>query len=357
MKAYFLVLCLTEQCNLRCQYCYNEPGETRMNSSVIRDALDMGFKKADMLQVQLTGGEPFLCFNEIQSVVHMLKKYNKKYVLQIQTNGTVLSRDILSFIQQEHIAVGVSFDSSLLFTTGMREQQYGSDPFVKIIQTLRVFAEWGIKVGITCVVTNENVTYVHKLIDFLYSLGSVHSIHISVVRMIGQAKKNNISLPNQEEYKRQLEDLLAKYAMYEEWDKTSGTGITIRFFEKIKHKNNKLHMFSHCHLIKRTGCYVKTNGDIFPCASLSNNAHYLLGNAREGIDESRYDVLSSMFYSTMEKCITCPDFGDCEGACFARVAYNRRVPFDECIEYAVAKNALKTIEKQEKVHKSYVMQV
>ena len=71
MKAVVLILDLTNDCNLRCSYCYASGGE-RADCLSVSDAV-LAIEKfynrfKCQIQVLFHGGEPLLCFDSIQKI-------------------------------------------------------------------------------------------------------------------------------------------------------------------------------------------------------------------------------------------------------------------------------------------------
>lgn len=337
-KIYFLVLCITKKCNMDCEYCYvNGNKDEVMSDEVMKKAIDFGFNMADILQIQITGGEPFLYFRGIEKILNLLKEKGR-FILQVQTNGTVISPQILSFIKTENIAVGVSFDghsNSCSLSRKMNESKESS--FKYLARNLLAFAEYGIKVGITCVVTSKNIGFLDSLIDLIYPLGSIYSLHLSVVRETGKAKGKDHLLPNPLCYEKQLKKLIQKSRDYGKWNRRIGSNIEFRFIEKIKKNIEKPDPFIHCHIIRRTGCYVEPNGDLYPCSSFSDDADFYIGNIARGIDEDKFCSIEDKFKVVMDNCYQCDDLNNCGGACFARAYYNNSKPVYECIDCKLAK--------------------
>ena len=336
---YFLVLCITKKCNMDCEYCYvKDSKDDVMSDEVMEKAINFGFNMTDTLQVQITGGEPFLYFRGIKKVLELLKKYGEKFILQVQTNGTVISTEILSFIKTENIAVGVSFDGySDLCPLSRKMNNSGENSFKYLARNLLAFAEYEIKVGITCVVTSRNISFLDSLIDLIYPLGSIYSLHLSVVRKTGKAKGKDYLLPDSSDYEKQLRGLIQKFMDYSSWSRRTGHNIEIRFIEKIKKNIKRPDHFVHCHIIRRTGSYVEPNGDLYPCSSFSNDADFYIGNITDGIDEDKFCSIEDKFKTVMNKCYQCNDFDICGGACFARAYYNNSDPLYECVDCKLAK--------------------
>jgi uncharacterized protein len=326
-----------------CEYCYmNGRKAEYMSKHTMKQAIDFGFKTANVLQVQITGGEPFLYFPGIRILLDLLKEKRRPFVVQVQTNGTVISDDIMDFIKQENIAVGVSFEGFAPPSEQPRKMAASTAfPIRSVLRSLRAFAEYGIKIGITCVVTSKNVNFLNQLIDFVFPLGSVYSLHFTVVRKIGMAKDKSCLLPDLRLYEYQLKHLIEKWKEYNRWCKRMGPRVEIRFIENFERNIVKPASFRKCNFITRTGCYVEPNGTLYPCASLSGEPDFLLGTIKDGIDEKRYACIEAKFLKVLKTCRRCDELSLCGGACLARVYYNDRFPFYECIEYKAAKETIK----------------
>ena len=74
--AYFV---LTEQCNLRCTYCYEQHGTKRMTLEVAKAGVDLLFKtKHNNVSVTFFGGEPTLEWKLIIEIVEYIKEKLKR---------------------------------------------------------------------------------------------------------------------------------------------------------------------------------------------------------------------------------------------------------------------------------------
>ena len=108
----------TNQCNLRCPYCYVKWNDDKMQketydkiNSTFLKLLDTG--KLDYVVFRLAGGEPTLVFNEWKDFVEeFLAKCNSKGFVSIITNLTILNDEMLKFFEKhkEQIGFGISLD-------------------------------------------------------------------------------------------------------------------------------------------------------------------------------------------------------------------------------------------------------
>ena len=123
------LLSLTEKCNLRCTYCYyNESQNERcadMSDKVREASLRYILKKTiefkhDFIAITFFGGEPLLRFDVILKSVDFLKELVEKYRSElpenfelrfaINTNGTLLTDEIMEYLKQERFLIYISLD-------------------------------------------------------------------------------------------------------------------------------------------------------------------------------------------------------------------------------------------------------
>ncbi len=118
-----LTLTLTEQCNLRCRYCYHHsshdwirPFRNRhMSRSTALKALAYFAERcayAEMPTVSFYGGEPLLRFDVIKAVVEQASVQTAwpELTFIIDTNGTLLDDEIIEFVADHEIHLQVSLD-------------------------------------------------------------------------------------------------------------------------------------------------------------------------------------------------------------------------------------------------------
>lgn len=131
-----LTLNLTDDCNLKCRYCFVIQNPNYMSLQVAKDAVDLLIKYNKQLQydndvppacIKLFGGEPLLMWNQVivPLVEYALveKRYRVKF--SITTNGTLLTRDKIDFIKRHDIDIMLSMD-------GDKDTQDSNRPFKNV---------------------------------------------------------------------------------------------------------------------------------------------------------------------------------------------------------------------------------
>lgn len=110
-------LLVTQECNLKCRYCYIGKKPVSMPLSVASRIIDFIFQRTprnESIHIGFFGGEPLLVFKLIQSITDMIENhpgYDQERVdLAIVTNGTIFSEEIAGFVDEHDISFGISCD-------------------------------------------------------------------------------------------------------------------------------------------------------------------------------------------------------------------------------------------------------
>lgn len=114
-----LSLRVSENCNLKCRYCYNKDnalntnGLKYMSLKTAQRAIDffISWAKKDEMEIIFFGGEPLLNYPTIKEVINYAKsKKNKGITFKLATNATIMNREILRTILKNNVKIMVSID-------------------------------------------------------------------------------------------------------------------------------------------------------------------------------------------------------------------------------------------------------
>jgi Predicted Fe-S oxidoreductases len=130
--------CVTGFCNLKCRHCYMESPSGRYGELPFQDMVRLieQFEQANVLEVSLTGGEPFMR-KDILDIVTLLAK-KKIWLSQIYSNGLLITEEHLQEINNLGFSPSfqISFDG-----VGAHDQMRGTQGIeqtvIKTIQRLR----------------------------------------------------------------------------------------------------------------------------------------------------------------------------------------------------------------------------
>lgn len=127
---YQLILNVTEDCNLRCKYCYlsEEYDFTRnrtskmMSSEIAIKSLDYFFDKLKKIKefnpgktctITFYGGEPLMNFEVVKQSIEYAKKHCPvSVVFNMTTNGVLLKDSTLDYLVKNEVNITVSFDGT-----------------------------------------------------------------------------------------------------------------------------------------------------------------------------------------------------------------------------------------------------
>ncbi|MBO5033161.1 MAG: radical SAM peptide maturase, CXXX-repeat target family [Lachnospiraceae bacterium] len=312
-----LTFIVTEDCNLRCKYCYitHKASNRKMNIEVAEKFIDYLFEnkldKQPAVTLDFIGGEPFLEIDLIDKICDYfkIKSYQKNsswfwnYRISICTNGVNYSdKRIQKFLDKNRDKVGVTItidgtkkkhDMQRVFPDGT-----GSYDIIK-----RNVDIWLKKFSGSTKVTfaSDDLCCLKDSIIELYNMG-IHEIAANVVFEDVWKEGDDLLFESQ---LKELADYVIENKLYDKF-------ICSLFDDSIGHQYDKENL-------KKTSCgagkmlALGVDGKIFPCMrycaySLNNKKEYCIGDVNEGIDFEKLRPFQSVSYEYQsdEECLNCP---------------------------------------------------
>ena len=168
----------SNRCNLACSYCYvnAEPNGGLLYDTAFHDLETHLRRLADFgdlrhVQLKLAGGEPLATFSLWSYAVEQLKadleSRGIRVTLQVLTNGTLLTRQILQFLMRNKVGVGLSLDGHGAFHDRTRHFHSGRGSFDIVARNLRRLKDANIEPYVTTVVVPESLPGLPALTTFL----------------------------------------------------------------------------------------------------------------------------------------------------------------------------------------------
>lgn len=324
-----MCLNVAHDCNLRCKYCFASQGDFKgkrllMDLQTGKDALDFLITHSGNrrnLEVDFFGGEPLMNFNVVKELVNygrvQEKEFNKHFRFTITTNGTLLTDDIIDFINENMDNCVLSLDGRKCINDKMRPTINGKGSFDVIVPKFKkLISKRGNKdYFIRGTFTNENLDFSQDLMEF-YKQGFKKT---SIEPVVTDEKEPYAIRP---EHLKKILD---------EYEKLSKEYIDIK-------KKDKEFSFYHfiidlsqgpC-VIKRTvGCgagseyiAVTPDGEIYPCHQFVGEENFKLGDIYKGIVAGDLrDKFKCANVYTNEDCPDCWARYYCSGGCHANAYY------------------------------------
>ena len=354
-KIKLLILRVTNDCNLRCGYCYACGGDSleSMSWDVARQAVDYALARSKFLKIQFTGGEPLLNFTLVKKVIDYTKKFPVSF--QIQTNGTLISMAVAEELKALRVALGVSLDGPPAVNDLLRPIKGGEPSTMAVIHGLQNLGTVGVKVGLTAVLTKESTAYLPRLVELAAYLGNVHGIALDLLRPMGRCLPGKILPPPPGLLAQQVKAALYRSAELAAW---GGPLVRFREVERLKYQlRHKVARRHYCYATTGQSLVVMPDGSVYPCSSLAGAPAFYLGNVSEqGFSLSQ--ALSEVPFllrtvDEIEGCRSCPDNWFCGGGCLVRAyAYSEQTDHSysgDCqlkkvfLEYVRETEAMKSI--------------
>ena len=149
------VLCVTEQCNLRCSYCcYSDHypqsvpfSNNYMKDDVARQAVDFLYKHSRKTKSELTlgfyGGEPMINFPMIRRTTNYARDvFGDQITFTMTTNATLLDQEKIKFLISNNFGLTISLDGDKNSTDRYRKYWKKKDSvFEKVLQSVRMIRE------------------------------------------------------------------------------------------------------------------------------------------------------------------------------------------------------------------------
>jgi len=300
-----LILCSTEQCNLRCEYCIYYDTKYQGTDSLKKMEFETA-KKAiiEFLEnskvsprrcISFYGGEPLLNFDLIKACVEFVESQNLLHDMDftITTNGVLLNKEIADFLYLHRFIVSVSIDGPKEIHNRYRKSPRMNDSFDTIIENINYLIS-----------TDPN--YWRESLDFIGVLAP--PVDIETISDFFEITPYRFTLLNCD-ITHHMKELLSQFTidsieddeeksyqiMYLENKPRTNSAFILEAQLTKDQINKKPYLpFSvgrYCIPgLKRT--FVSVDGDYYICEKDDQNRNHIIGNINTGIDHEKLVKLS-----------------------------------------------------------------
>jgi uncharacterized protein len=330
-----LVLNVTEQCNLRCDYCsYSGHQQFRrshsaaqMSFGVARDALDWFFehsREAVEKAISFYGGEPLLNHEMIKNTVAYAKSlfHNKKIRFMITTNGLLININFMNWLSvNPEVFINVTLNGPVELHDRFRHTADGQGSQFRILQNLKeikrnypvIFHQ---RIGITInYLTSADLPVIQQwwFDESIFQKKLPLALRRIVLRFADQEIKNRFTrfIPAHSTVQAALNRLEEEYIYHLKrkthprnlwgllWDSPLAY---IHFRSRLPLEPIYFFTGSCVPLAKRT--FVDVNGNIRLCEK--SDGKVILGHVKEGIDLNKLNDLAAGFEELLnQRCRFC----------------------------------------------------
>lgn len=325
-----ICLHVSHDCNLRCEYCFASEGDynsgrTLMSREVALKAVDYlvaNSKGRHNLEIDFFGGEPMMNFDVVKDVVAYGRQIEastgKHFYFTITTNGTLLDKEKIDFINEYMDNVVISIDGRKEVHDAVRHNQAGHGSHDKIMPLAKELVDGrnGKSYFIRGTFTAKNKDFAK---DVMY-LADMGFKEISVEPVVGTGSDLYFKKVDIPELVKEYENLAQQYIQRLQDDSKR-----FRFY----HFN--INIYDGPCLFKRiTACgagyeylAVSPEGSLYPCHQFVGQEQFAVGDVYTGIRNSE---LCNQFMKNnvlaKAKCRDCWAKLFCSGGCHANAYFS-----------------------------------
>lgn len=322
------IVMLTNQCNCRCVYCFEQRKPGRMSLDTAKDTLRF-LHRSGSPNVGFTffGGEPML---EFDSVIAPLVEWSKTAFdlttrFAMTTNGTLFTKERLDFLKEHNIRFMLSMDGASTAQGKNRPLADGRNSFDAIAPHIPYILQLWPNQSFRETLTEYNVGSFFDDIRWFQSIGCTN---LMVVPDLFQAWGG--------EALHELDKQIRLYEDYLERSFLDGTPALLlheyrmafmklylleRYKDLPRRTSHGLHGGFLCGFGIRGSVSIDPAGDIYGChhvSPMTRESEYFLGDVWNGVDEWRVRRLADRF--DREKvgngmCASCGLDPICDGGC------------------------------------------
>ena len=315
-KARTITFIVTENCQLRCRYCYvvGKNAHNRMSFDTAKTAVEFFLKQQfpePAVVLEFIGGEPLLEIELIRNITDYFKrrayelnhKWFSQYRLQMTTNGLAYSTPrVQAFIEDNryHTNISLTIDGTPVKHNINRVFPDGSGSYDKVVANVPLWVSQFPESSTKVTISSDDLPYLSESVLHLWSLG-IRNLNVSTVF-------EDVWLPTDpQRYEEQLVSLadhILKNDLYVDH--------RCSLFDRLVGK-------PHDYLDNRNFCgtgskmtAIGPDGTLYPCIrfapmSLSQRKARSVGNIRTGLDHNRLRPFLSVdrLVQSPPKCRTC----------------------------------------------------
>lgn len=315
---------ITDDCNLRCTYCYftHKTHKNIMSFSTAQKAIDNILTDSsnnifDGVIWEFIGGEPTIEMNLVDKIsdyiLYRMYKLNHKwlycYRFMVGTNGLLYSsKEFQNYIKKHrgNLTVAVTIDGSKEKHDLSRIKKDGSGSYDDVKKIIPLWKKQFNADSTKATFSHDDLPYLKDSIISLWNMG-IKCVAANIV-FEDVWLENDVQI-----YKNQLYDL-ANYVIDNDlWDTYS-----VRFFDPIVGTPQTDTSMRKNICGTGTMLAINTNGDYYPCvrfmpSAITVNSFEKLGSVTEQLNTDRlrpFSILNTKNQSS-DKCLTCDVAGGC----------------------------------------------
>ncbi len=183
------IMKITRDCNLSCEYCHDrQPDSSIMPFEQLALAIDriLSIESTNSFRFIWHGGEPLLAgidfLRKAVAVQEYLKNPEQDLKNYLQTNGMLVTKKVLEFLEEFDFTVGVSLDGPEELHDVQRPSLKGKPTFSRIMKTIEELQQRNIPYGVITVLTSRSMEITPREFLLFYQQNEIFDICFLPVR-------------------------------------------------------------------------------------------------------------------------------------------------------------------------------
>lgn len=312
----------TDNCNMACPYCYVDHKSTKlwMEDDVLEATI---MKMTELIQNQRSihfiwhGGEPLLLgLDFFKKVIALQRKYclGMKIENCIQTNGTLLTEEIVQFFVKNHFSISLSIDGPASIHNINRKFSNGEGSFDKVMQSVTLLRKYRQVIGAVAVMTKATLPNIGDLYSFMKQLSIQFRIN-PIIQSESDRQNYKVNGITALEYGKAMQELFDLWF----FDDTPIHIDPINLIVGNMISNTVWGCDYHGGCLQDIIC-INPDGNLYPCGQFAGNEEFYMGNI---LKDSIETILSSPVFikvrqrspKLIEECQSCEFMGICNAGC------------------------------------------
>ena len=299
------------KCNYSCQYCSQssfigtETDTNNEDAKVFLSNLDKWIRGTPN-KIEFWGGEPFVYWSKLKILVPALKDKFPEAKMSIITNGSLLNKDKIEFIEKYDIMIAISHD-------GPNQKFRGPDPFndPKIFASIyNLFKLRPEKVSFNSVLHAKNYDleaiwnwFNEKIPNSSVNLeGIVNTYDSFTLGYLGRFTKAQLM---------EMSDNVFREIVNGKNRFPDLTNTALRFIESLRTHREMLSLGQKCGMDREDSISVDLEGNVSTCQNTGLGDHQI-GHVD---DYKNIALTTATHFSLREECNSCPVVQLCKGSC------------------------------------------
>jgi uncharacterized protein len=350
---------ITQECNLRCSYClftkddyatYRSHNSDHLTLTAATKAIDYfvsllssdkRVRRHGNAFISFYGGEPLLAFGLIKDIVRYARRQTRravpgdKLLFAMTTNGTLLTDEVLRFLVEHEITIGISLDGPLHEHDKHRRTASGKGSFDTVERNIQHLKErWPQYFArhtafLPTLSDRHDLAAIDSFFETLLEGRPPGGLRVGLVR-----DEHAVPVMPPSTMQKLTEQALGQLLETRVLSRFMGCIVDSSYLQRFRDRT------FHTGLPPFTGVcgppdmrfFVSSDGNLHVCEKL--NQHFPIGDCNTGIQYIRYRKMVEKYLSAMEglECASCVARNSCN-VCFAGAVFGEGFEFSQLCKF------------------------